>query len=528
MRPTVKRVGVFFVRTAILCGATLAIGCFQGVASAQSVVLRIDASKPSRPISPFIYGSCQADWATNGKYLTFGRIGGNRMTAYNWETNASNAGNDWRHQNDDFLGGGDVPGEVMRKAVLAAQDAGKAFVVTVPMAGYVAADKLGNGDVNQTPDYLGVRFVKSYPKKNAPYQYPPDLKDKAVYQDEFVWWLEKTRRPTPPVFYCLDNEPDIWFSTHARIHPNHFTYAEMVERTTALASAIKDVAPKALVFGFVSYGWHGFDTLQDAPDQNGRNFIEYFLTEMKKAEAARGRRLVDVLDLHWYPEARGNGKRITDGDLAPASIEARVQAPRSLWDPTYVEDSWIADSTGKKPIRLLPLIQERIARCYPGTKLAITEYNYGAGNHISGGVAEADVLGIFGREGVFAASLWGGDNDAFIYGGFDMFRNYDGKGGAFGDRSLDAQSSDVARATVYASADSKDPNRIVIVVINKAATETPARVTLTGERPFRSARTYRLTQASPHPVDAGEVAVKGSELDLKLPPLSVTTIVLRG
>ena len=64
------------------------------------------------------------------------------------------------------------------------------------------------------------------------------------------------------------------------------------------------------------------------------------------------------------------------------------------------------------------------------------------------------MLGIFGREGLFAATLWrlSGNND-FIYGGFDMFRNFDGANGSFGDTSIRATTSDVANATVYASVD---------------------------------------------------------------------------
>ena len=121
---------------------------------------------------------------------------------------------------------------------------------------------------------------------------------------------------------------------------------------------------------------------------------------------------MDVLDLHWYPEARGGGVRITEANNAAAVAAARVQAPRSLWDPAYGENSWISIDARVGAIRLLPRMREKIAAHYPGTRLAITEYNYGGGDHVSGGVAQADVLGIFGREDVFAATLWdlqGGD-----------------------------------------------------------------------------------------------------------------------
>ena len=79
-------------------------------------------------------------------------------------------------------------------------------------------------------------------------------------------------------------------------------------------------------------------------------------------------------------------------------------------------------------------MREKIAAQYPGTRLAITEYNYGGGEHISGAIAQADVLGIFGREQVFAAALWDlGGGSRFIDAAFAAYCNYDGALGRFGD-----------------------------------------------------------------------------------------------
>ncbi len=317
-------------------------------APAGSVRFTIDSGASRHPISPYIYGMNQPDWAGRSRGLRLGRIGGNRLTAYNWETNASNAGADYRHQNDDYLGGGDVPGEAVRPHVARAHAAGASMIVTVPMAGYVSADKAPSGDVNQTPDYLSVRFLESRAARGRGFSYPPDTGDRVVYQDEFVAWLESAfpdarRDPSRALFYSLDNEPDLWASTHARIRPTgKVTYAEMVQRTEEYASAIKAVAPWALVFGPVSYGWQGFVRLQDAPDHGGRDFLDFYLDSMRDAEGRARRRLLDVLDLHWYPEARGGGVRITEASNAPDVAAARVQAPRSLWDPGYAENSWIS------------------------------------------------------------------------------------------------------------------------------------------------------------------------------------------
>ncbi len=138
--------------------AALLIAPAAVVAQDAPLAFEVDGSKQT-PISPFIYGTNGPDWKRDRALYTMARSGGNRMTAYNWETNASNAGSDWQNQNDAFLGGGETPGEAVRRGVAQAQEAGAACIVTVPIIGWVAADKSGGGDVNKTPDYLQKRFL---------------------------------------------------------------------------------------------------------------------------------------------------------------------------------------------------------------------------------------------------------------------------------------------------------------------------------------------------------------------------------
>ena len=505
--------------------------CASAAETPKTVFCEIDGAQ-TWPISPYIYGTNMPDWQGKTKHLTLTRWGGNRTTAYNWETNASNAGADWQHQNDSLLDKGDEPANPVRKMITAAHAAGASVIVTVPTIGYVAADKLGGGDVNKTPDYLKTRFFESLPKKEAPFRIPPNTQDRKVYQDEFVQFLE-TKFPdarkdkAPTIFYCLDNEPDLWSHTHARIHPQKATYAEVVERSVAYATAIKDVAPKALVFGPVNYGWQGYTALQDAPDKGNRDFLDFYLQQMREAEKKAERRLLDVLDLHWYPEARAGNVRVCEDDARAAVAEARVESPRSLWDPQYKEESWITQWSTKGPIKLLPRLKEKIDKHYPGTKLAITEYYYGGGADISGALAQADVLGIFGREGLFAAALWhlGKTDDRYIYAAFAMFRNYNGAGGAFGDTGLMARINDAARASVYASLDGR--GRVVIVAINKTADELPLEMNFRSCPAATKAHVYRLTRREAKPETGGDIPLSRSGvLNVSLPGLSVTTLVL--
>jgi hypothetical protein len=502
-----------------------------------AVTFSINAAADVHPISRYIYGINQ-EIGGNLSGATQTRQGGNRWTAYNWENNASNAGSDWQYQNDNFLVSGpaysalqNTPGGAVTPTLNNNRSRNAGSIITIPMAGYVSADKLGNGDVrNSGANYLSTRFNQGVARKNAAFSLTPNLSDDFVYADEYVNWIKTNypqTDPNKPIWFSLDNEPDLWANTHAEVHPSQVTYAEMVSRSTEYASAIKDVMPDTKVFGFVSYGWNGYTTLQNAPDANGRDFINFYLSQMKQASTAAGKRLIDVLDLHWYPEAQGGGVRITENNNTAAVVAARLQAPRSLWDPTYTETSWITQYSTQGPINLLTRIKAKIAANYPGTDLSITEYNYGGGNHISGGIAQADVLGIFGREGVFAANEWPLNGDeSYIAGGFRMFRNYDGNGSNFGDTSIRAATSDATTSSVYASIDSSDPNVMTIVAINKTAAANTANINLAG-RAFGTtfAPRYQLTSASATPQNTTGVTVTSqSGFSFSMPAYSVSTI----
>ena len=349
--------------------------------------------------------------------------------------------------------------------------------------------------------------------KKGKFTLNPRPKDPCVYDDEFVNFLVsnyKTAAEGGVKFYDLDNEPGIWSQTHPRIHPKPTGYWEMVTLTEKLAFAVTKVDPTAQILGPVSYGWQEFLNLQNSPDSGEINktegtFLDFYLKQMKALEAHDGRRLLHILDLHWYPEAQGGGnpstvstgspqaglgaKRITEGDTSPESVEARLQAPRSLWDPGYVEKSWITQSsTQGKSIQLIPWLKGKIDQDYPGTGLGFSEYDYGAGDHISGGIAQADALGIFGKYGVSLAAQWG-KLKPYNLAAFRLYRDYDGKGSAFGDTEVSSGSDDITQTSIYASTDSKPNGVLWVVVLNKNQRES-----LTGKFEIQGKESYKNWQ----------------------------------
>jgi hypothetical protein len=511
-----------------------------------SAEVTIDASQRS-PISPYVYGSNQD---LPGVNATARRQGGNRMTAYNWENNASNAGSDYLHQSDNYLtwimgisdADANKPGIVVTKFHDDSLAKGAGYsIVTLQLAGYVAKDKSGPVSTSQTAP--SSRWVAVKHAKGTAFSNTPDVTDDFVYTDEFLNFLRAKYGPantsTGIKGYSLDNEPALWSHTHARVHPAKVGAAELIGRNVDAAKAVKRVDSAAEVFGPVLYGVGAYINLQDAPDWatekakgNYQWFIDYYLAEMKKAGEAAGTRLLDVLDVHMYSEHRGGGERITDSTNFNNidCNKARLQAPRSLWDPTFVENSWIGQYF-PWTMPFLVKLKASIADFYPGTKLALTEYNFGAEGHISGGIAQADALGALGAHGVYLATFWQLHDDVkYAAAAFKLFLNYDGAGGKFGDTSLKTVASDIANVSAYAATGSSSDSRAHVILLNKNYDDAGnVTIRLTSARAYTRARVWGFDATSANITERAALSnIAGNQFTYRIPALTAVHIVLES
>jgi hypothetical protein len=100
----------------------------------------------------------------------------------------------------------------------------------------------------------------------------------------------------------------------------------------------------------------------------------------------------------------------------------------------------------------------------PGMEICLGEYNFGGADNISGALAQTDALGIFGREKLDLAFLWH-TPDGTLELGWQIFRDYDGMQGRFGDHAL-AASSNQSNLAVYAARRSSD-RALTVVFVNK-------------------------------------------------------------
>ena len=497
-------------------------------ADSYSMTINVDMSAEGKQISPLIYGINQYGHQEDFKNVKVNAVrqGGNRMTAYNWETNASNAGSDWKYSSDDNLSKSDRPADCAQVLSAEGQKYGFGYkLTTLQLAGYVAADMDGTVAVEDSAP--SSRWNKVELVKNAPFAETPDLDDGTVYMDEYVNYIINTlgdsKSESGIQGYSLDNEPALWHHTHSRIHPDRVTVAELAEKSATMAAAVKKLDPDAEIFGPSLYGYTAYDHLADDDSSNeweevksANNYhwyLDCYLDQMKKASDEAGVRLLDVLDIHYYSESAREG------------AEDRVQSVRTLYEKGFVENSWIGQWC-QVNVPILPTVKESIDKYYPGTKLGITEYNFGGEGDASGTIAQAEALGCYADQGVYFASLWGGSG--YILSGLNLYTNYDGKGGSFGDTLLNASTEDVSKSSAYASVNAGDDSSVMVMITNKDFnTEEKASIVLDGaKKDYKSAAVYAVYGDSSDIRLIDVVDVDGKTVDVQLPALSAAMVVI--
>ncbi len=475
--------------------------------------LSVDAAADQRPISPYIYGMNFASEAVAADLnLPVRRWGGNSTTRYNWQIDVHNTGSDWYFEN--------IPNPLgnIERIVEQNRRTGSETILTMPLIGWTPKRRLANhpydcgfprtvfpnqdsfdpwDDNCGNGEWQGSPITGSDPYSTS----VPITTTYVISWINHLTGLYGTAANGGVLFYDLDNEPMLWNSTHRDVHPDPTSYDEMRDRTYLYAAAIKAADPSAQTLGPVLWGWtaYFYSALDAAPggpwwnnplDRQAHGntpFVAWYLQQMQAYETAHGVRILDYLDLHYYPQANG----VSLSPAGNASIQAlRLRSTRSLWDPTYTDESWIGE-----PVQLIPRMRQWVAENYPGTKLAITEYNWGALAHINGALAQADVLGILGREGVDLATLW--DPPEIDQPGmfaFRMYRNYDGQEHTFGETSVRAVSADQGQLSVYAARRGSD-GALTLMVINKTGQTLTSTVGLTHFSPAPFAQVYRYSAA---------------------------------
>lgn len=446
--------------------------------------MTIRCQDEAHPISPLIYGIGVApmhDLPDQWRLAPSARRwGGNHTSRYNWELgNAWNTGKDWFFKNVDYDGKSEP---AHQRFIDDGSAHGVVTALTVPLIGWVAKDSSSYGFPVSTfgaqrrvaPENAdvgdGVRrggaTITPGPAARTSVPMPPESIGRWVRSIRARAEATKSRGVK---IYILDNEPTLWSETHRDVHPEPLSYDELLQKTLAGATEIRSADPDAWIAGPALWGWtayfsSGVDKAAHPahPDRDrhgGVPLLPWWLSELAAHEARTGAHLLDLVDVHFYPQGRGIGfGRAGDTDADTAA--RRIRATRALWDPTYRDESWIADE-----VKLIPRLEAWIAERHPGLGISIGEYNFGAEGHMSGGLALAEALGRFGERGIKAAFYWDyPPPDSPAFWAFRAYRDFDGAGARFLDESIPAVTSD-RRSSIFASR-SPTGDHLVAILLN--------------------------------------------------------------
>lgn len=505
-----------------------------------SINVTINVNDVRGTISPYIYGiNAESDISM----LTVNAIKQTdpRISSYNWETNFSNSGTGTASTNDADLISSYPPGRWGEPALYTEYLITKAKrynvpsrYVTLQMMGKVAADN--EDDIFFTGN-SGRWNEVSFSKADS-YLSEPNISDVSVYIDEYVSYL--VNRYGYAVDggingYFLDNEPENWTERFPSAVSEKITADELVARSAMLASAVKKIDPTALIYGPSVSGIEAYTNLKNSDDWENHNreyswFIDYYLLKMNEASRLAGTRLLDVLDVHYHTEAtNGLLEQVISGSDA-FSNNTRMQAPRIFWDSSYTENSTIA-ILHTQHLPLLPTLEASINMYYPGTKLSFSEYNFGGGDHISGGIATADTLGIFAEFGVHMACLKPNtENIDYHKAAINIYTNYDGMGSSFGDTFIDSDNGGDIMSSVYSAIDGTDITTVKTVLINKnQSAEKNVTIDIISDIDYEAAQVYRFNSESSEIAELAEnVIVTDNTAEFDMEPLSVYMLVFRS
>jgi hypothetical protein len=519
-----------------------------------TVAIAVNAALNQHPINPLIYGVAFASSSQLDELnAPLNRWGGNSTTRYNWLLNADNKANDWYYQS--LPNSSATPGDAADDFITDTRDGGAQPIITVPMIDWMP--KLGpnrgrlssysiakygpqtGNDGQWFPDAgNGVSTTNNTP---ITWNDPNDANFLTNSAFQQAWVRHLTNRWGHATnggirYYTLDNEYALWNSTHRDVHPVGATMQEIRAKIFDYGAKVKAVEPNAIVLAPEEWGWPGYMysgydwqwagnnsnwNPVNFPDRNangGMDFGPWLLQQMKQYELTNNTRLLDVFTLHIYPQ----GANEAGNDTSLATQLGRNRSTRALWDPNYTDQSWI-----NAIIKLIPRMREWVATYYPGTKIGITEYNWGAEHHINGTTAQADVLGIFGREGLDLATRWTTPASSTpTFKAMKLYRNYDGNNSTFGETSVAASGPNPDRVSCFGAL--RADGALTVMAINKQpGTNANATITLNNFLPAGTAQVWQLTAANTITL-LPSINFNGGSFTNTLPAQSVTLFVIPG
>ncbi len=449
--------------------------------AAQPINLTVDAVQNINPISPCIYGRnnslsddpakpvSAADWTIykDANLRMFRESGGNNSTKYNWRLKLCSHP-DW--YNNVYMHDWDYSANSLLN-----NTSGTQGLYAFQLLGKVASNKnnnfndftynLANGNINMDKNWAGGGGPVAYGGNGTLGN--PNLYLENWTADSTVgilnnWFTTLSMDQTRFKYWNMDNEPEIWQSTHDDIASSAITAEIYMQKYFAVAKAARQKYPNIKLTGPVSpnewqwYTWND-NKVHYAVDGKDYCWLEYFIKRIAEEEQASGVRLLDVIDLHFYPSTAGNPNLTLqlhhiwfDKQWDYSAANGVKVTGSGNWDNTITKEfvfercnQWLTKYKGANH----------------GVTFALSEYGSIDGSNANVVACwYASHLGVFANNGVEYFTPW--DWYAGQWEVMNLFSNN------FGQFSTLASSSNETTMSAYSSL-SSDGDSLMIVVVNR-------------------------------------------------------------
>lgn len=525
---------------------------FTQTGQAQNVTIQVNANEGRQPVSPYIYGrnnnfsgsmSSPTSAANLSLYkdagLRFAREnGGNNATKYNWRRKISSHP-DW--YNNVYSNDWDYSSKSIQTNIPYMQT-----MFAFQLIGKVASNKNNNFNdwaYNQAQWWSGINQNLA-----GGGQVNPSGGSKALVEgNPNLYLMDFNADSTTGIldhwfaaggmglnnnnfrYWSMDNEPEIWNGTHDDVMPTQLLATVFMDKYFAVAKAARHRFPGIKLTGPVPANeWQWYKWGSETLKINGTNYcwLEYFIKRVADEQKATGIRLLDVLDIHWYPSES------SDADV--------LQLHRIFYDKTYVypgangvktiTGGWDTSQTKEYIFQRLNDWLTKHFGANHGITLGLTECAFSSSNPNITSVLYASILGTFANNGVELFTPWSWQTG--MWETMHLFSRY-----AKGIR-VNSTSSLETMVSAYTSVNNNNDSMTVVLVNRDLTASRTVTVNITGFQAIEGSNATSRISALPstetfkshsnNALKSSNVNVSNNSFTIALPPLSTTAVILKA
>lgn len=331
-------------------------------------------------------------------------------------------------------------------------------------------------------------------------------------------------------YWSMDNEVEIWNGTHDDIMPEQISADSFMQLYFDVAKKAREKFPSIKLVGPVpcnEWQWYNWDNSKIDYASNSYTWLEYFIKRIGEEQNSSGVKLLDALDIHFYP-----------GDTDPEHI---LQFHRVWFDTTYDypgangvkcsgPGAWDNSITKEYIfVRCRDWLEEHIGT-YHGVTFSVSEIGIQEDDPNIAAVWYASNLGVFADNGVelFTPWYW----EVGMWEILHLFSRYAKKNRVSSVSDLEEYVS------AYSSVNTEADSLTVILVNRSLSNNEDVNVTLDNFSVDAGTHTSLLLHDLPsgetfesHTSNAlvsGTVNANNNSFSITLPALSVTAVLLSG